>query len=114
MTLGQRSMATAREAVEIIERASGIEDPYLRADGIWEAVECLDGYGGAHSDFFTQVARDLEEECDGSRLPARGSELRRHARLLESHVDTQLGLLSSGGALRAAHQPALAGIHAAI
>jgi hypothetical protein len=97
-----------------LNRAAAIEDPYMRADAIWEAVQCLTACTGPLASSAERIARRLEHGCDRSRLPPAGRELQRQARLLEGQVKTLIGISLSAGMRRAAHQPAWAGHHHAI
>jgi hypothetical protein len=75
------------EAADTLRAAALIADPYLRADAIWEAVERINGaaqrLGGREAACCAEIARRLEEGCDGSAEPPLGDSLRPYACTLD-------------------------------
>jgi hypothetical protein len=77
----------AGEAADTLRAAASIADPYLRADAIWEAVERINGaaphLGGREAARCAEIARRLEEGCEGSAEPPLGTSLRSYAHTLD-------------------------------
>jgi hypothetical protein len=75
------------EAADTLRAAALIADPYLRADAIWEAVERINSaaqhLGGREAACCAEIARRLEEGCDGSAEPPLGDSLRSYACTLD-------------------------------
>ena len=75
------------EAADTLRAAALIADPYLRADAIWEAVERINSaaphLGGREAACCAEIARRLEEGCDGSAEPPLGDSLRSYACALD-------------------------------
>lgn len=81
------------EAALIIRTASSIEDPYLRADRVWDAVERVrESFAHARTRACEELAFALEESCGGSEPPPTPEGLLRHARALEDYAGTLGGL----------------------
>jgi hypothetical protein len=84
------SLATehANEAADTLRAAALIDDPYLRADAIWEALEKVhstaDRLHGRSAAACGDIARYLEEGCDGTAEPPAGDTLRGYARTLDA------------------------------
>jgi hypothetical protein len=100
MTIGEE-IATdhAAEAADTLRIAAGVDDPYLRGDAIWEAVErlrrtvlhlghCRDRRSG----FFADLVEKLEEGCDGSAEPPAGPALSALAHEVDHQLSTFTGL----------------------
>jgi hypothetical protein len=102
--------ADLAEAALTLKRAAAIEDPSMRSEATWEAIERLATCTGPVASFADRVACRLEDGCDGTRLPPASQELQRQARLLEGHVETLIGIPLSRGLGRAAEEPASAGV----
>jgi hypothetical protein len=79
----------AGEAADTLRAAAGIDDPYLRADAIWEALErvrCAAEHlfeCAADANRCNEIAHRLEEGCEGNREPLGAEELRGYARTLD-------------------------------
>lgn len=77
----------AGEAADTLRRAALIDDPYLRADAIWEAVvrvhSAADHLRGRVATRCADIARYLEEGCDGTAEPPASDTLRGYARTLD-------------------------------
>jgi hypothetical protein len=75
------------EAADRLRAAALIADPYLRADAIWEAVErindAVEYLGAREAACCAEIARRLEEACDGSAEPPPGASLRSYACTLD-------------------------------
>jgi hypothetical protein len=75
------------EAADTLRAAASIADPYLCADAIWEAVERINSaaqhLGGREAVCCAEIARRLEEGCDGSAEPPLGDSLRSYACALD-------------------------------
>ena len=75
------------EAADTLRAAALISDPYLRADAIWEAVERINSaaprLGAREAACCAEIARRLEEGCDGSAEPPLGDSLRSYACTLD-------------------------------
>lgn len=97
------------EAAATLKRAAAIDDPSMRSEATWEAIERLSACAGPVGGFASRVAGRLEDGCDGTRQPPTGHELQRQARILDGQVRTLVGI--SGGLGRAASEPAWAGIN---
>jgi hypothetical protein len=97
------------EAAATLKRAAAIDDPSMRSDATWEAIERLSACSGPVAGFAGRVAGRLEDGGDGTRRPPAGRELQRQARILDEQVRTLVGISEGFG--RAASEPARAGIN---
>jgi hypothetical protein len=77
----------AGEAADTLRRAALLDDPYLRADAIWEAVLRVESAAqhlrGRAASRCTEIARHLEEGCEKGAEPPVGDTLREYANTLE-------------------------------
>lgn len=77
----------AAEAADTLRAAARIDDPYMRADAIWEAVlrvrSAADHLRGRAASRCTDIGRYLEEGCEGTAEPPSGDVLRNYARTLD-------------------------------
>jgi hypothetical protein len=77
----------AVEAADTLRRAALIDDPYLRADAIWEAVLRVESAAhhlrGRAASRCTDIARHLDEGCEKGAEPPVGDTLREYANTLE-------------------------------
>ncbi|HEY2333627.1 MAG TPA: hypothetical protein VGH58_01295 [Solirubrobacterales bacterium] len=75
------------EAADTLRAAALIADPYLRADAIWEAMKRINSaapyLGGREAACCAEIARRLEEGCEGSVEPPLGDSLRSYACTLD-------------------------------
>ena len=76
------------EAADTLRAAAEVSDPYKRADAIWEAVErvrcAADRLRGREAAACEDIARYLEEGCEGrDEVPGREA-LRGYARTLDA------------------------------
>jgi hypothetical protein len=78
----------AGEAADTLRAAALIDDPYLRADAIWEALErvhsAADRLCGRDAAACGEIARYLEEGCDGTTEPPADDTLRSFAHTLDA------------------------------
>jgi hypothetical protein len=77
----------AGEAADTLRRAALLDDPYLRADAVWEAVLRLESAAhhlrGHGAKICTDIARHLEEGCEKDVEAPAGDTLRGYADKLE-------------------------------
>ncbi len=80
----------AGEAADTLRRAALLDDPYRRADAIWEAVLRVESAAqhlrGRAASRCTDIARRLEEGCEKGAEPPVGDTLRKYANTLEEEV----------------------------
>ncbi len=84
----------AGEAADTLRAAASIADPYLRADAIWEALTLVhsaaDHLCGRAGAVCGDIARRLEEGCEGSAEPPAGDTLRVYAHTLDANLTRAL------------------------
>jgi hypothetical protein len=85
----------AANGADALRRAAGLEDPYLRADAVWEAVlyvrkaeDRLDGQAAAQC---ADVGRYLEEACEVSGRPVSSDVLTAYVEALDAIRDRRAG-----------------------
>jgi hypothetical protein len=82
----------AGEAADTLRSAAQIEDPYLRANAIWEAMlrvrSAADHLRGRAASLCTDIARYLEEGCEVAGEPLAADTLRGYAETLEGLSQT--------------------------
>lgn len=86
----------AGEAADMLRTAVAIEDPYRRADVVWEALErvrCAAGHlPAAHSSVCTAVIARLDDGGDGSAEPIPDNALEECAHALDDMAQTLDGI----------------------